>query len=654
MPAIRYQPHVDGLRTLAVLPVIAFHLDKALLPGGFLGVDVFFVISGYLITSILLREMEAGSFSFMEFWARRIRRILPVVGTMVIVTLLAFALLGFPVTLVEHAQAGLSALLMVANIYIPMHFGSYWGTSAEDVPFLHMWSLAVEEQFYLFFPGLLFLILRFRPRWVTPAIVLAMIASFAAFLWLLQSRPTVAFYMFPTRAWELGAGCLLASMRLTLRSRALSEVMTGLGIALIVFSYVSMPAGSQVSVPQAVCAVVGAAFIIRGGQNSRIAKALLSNRPMVGIGKLSYSLYIWHWPVIVLADEIGLASDRPAPHWLLLVIIFVLSLASYYLVEGPVRRARAPLALPLAFPSAGVLACLLVVGLWSMVPANPTGYERIAYAGPYYDLSPVQPMDDRQTQLKRVGQDIRTRPEDRAPLYKDGGLLLDYGSGPKIMIMGDSHSLMWAPVLDRLSEENGFSLFVSGMSGDLPFADFTNPSLLRGNERATGQQRREIAAARRERVETWHPDLVIISTRNLPSDEVLQDFAAYFENRGIPLLFTSQPPVMLYGNNGAHHFLSYVSRFRDITPASLVEVRVSDEHLVKSAQRRAILEACKTCHFFNVSEFLEGHTGHSLLAEHGIINYYDDDHLSIDGGNAIAPALLQAIQNILQGLPDPV
>lgn len=643
---MRYLPHVDGLRALAVLPVILFHLNPEYLPQGFLGVDVFFVISGYLITSIIYPEMQAASFSFGRFWARRVRRILPVLGALIIVSLVVFAFLGFPGSLVERAQTAIAAAGMVSNIYILLHFGNYWGSEAESSPFLHTWSLAVEEQFYLFFPLLLYLAHRRWPNHVARLIAAATILSFILFGYFGHAKPNAAFYLFITRAWELGVGCFLAVATLPRPNRAISEALVATGTAAVVVPYL-LPGHSAVSLGSALSVVLGAGAIIRWGGGTRIARAILENKGMVSIGKLSYSLYIWHWPVIVFAKEFGVASGRDFPPVSLIAIIMVLSLASYFLIETPIRKARAPLIFPLSFPISGAVLAAILWVTWSPVTSAPGGYLQPRYAGPYYDISPVQPEDDAQTVAKRDGISIRVKADNEPPIYPSGGRIMNYGDKAKIMILGDSHSLMWAPIIDEISKKDGYTAIISGMTATSPFLDFVNPAQLQGSDRGSREQRQEIAAARRKVVDTLHPDLVIVAVRHLPDAVLLQKFVDYFKERSIPLLFMVQPPVLRIGNNGAHQFARYVLRFRKHIPGAPVLVETTDEHELSRQRLAQIVEQCASCFMFDTPTYLLGGPRLSKIADGNVIVYYDDDHLSLDGAALLEVPLEQAITRII-------
>ena len=338
MSSIGYRPEIDGFRALAVIPVILFHLKWAGMRGGYLGVDVFFVISGYLITSIVTHELAAGTFTFRGFWARRIRRIFPALLVMVVTTLAVSSRFVFKGDQSAIGEQTLAVLFSVANLHFRKNIGDYWGADASHSPVLHTWSLSVEEQFYLFFPALIWLVMKFRRRWLPGVILCIAVASLGLFLRETKSHPTIAFYLLRTRAWELATGCLLAVVcrgreKIPTAATSENENILGLaGLAMVIASYflvTSLDGGLIIP-------VFGAALVIAFGQTG-ICRTLLSQRPLVSVGKISYSLYLWHWPVIVFAERFGVTNSHFHSS-LLCALMLVLATASYVFIERPTRR----------------------------------------------------------------------------------------------------------------------------------------------------------------------------------------------------------------------------------------------------------------------------------------------------------------------------
>jgi len=332
---------IDGLRALAVIPVVLFHFGFSTFSGGFVGVDVFFVISGFLITSILFRDISAQGFSFVDFWARRARRIIPALSVVLLVTL---ALGWLLLTAKDFSELGRTVRyqsLFISNILF-MREDGYFQPASDLKPLLHTWSLAVEEQYYIFFPLLMVLLMRHvrHWRWMLFAVLLI---SFGLNIAYIERKPDVAFFSLPTRAWELLCGAMLAV--LPARKHAvrpwLAQSVGAAGLGAVLLAVFTFDRGTVFPGWAALLPVLGAtALIWSGGQGSTWAGQLLSARVFVWIGLLSYSLYLWHWPVYVYANAISIDGIQPweAAGWMLLAL--GLAWLSWRFVELPFREKR--------------------------------------------------------------------------------------------------------------------------------------------------------------------------------------------------------------------------------------------------------------------------------------------------------------------------
>lgn len=363
-----YRPDIDGLRAVAVLAVIVFHLRAEWLPGGFVGVDIFFVISGYLITRYILQELQAGTFSLAEFYRRRIKRIAPALLLVVGTTLALSALLMLPDDMHKTAKSAVWSLASLANFYFCFfkEFG-YFGGGNEVYPLLHLWSLGVEEQFYMLWPLLL---MAWRPRSRRSYLLVAGILAAASFIgaeWLARSHQDLAYFMLPTRGGELLVGALLAWP--VQRSHAgwtprVAGAAAWSGAALILWSLLFVSKTDTFPGLLAVPPTVGAALLIQAGRFPYRGAHVLAHPWMVAIGKVSYSAYLWHWPLIALWVY-GYGEPGVGTAVLLVAVTLLLAALSYRWVETPARHSSAPL-LPLAWrqfilPSA--LTCLAAVAL---------------------------------------------------------------------------------------------------------------------------------------------------------------------------------------------------------------------------------------------------------------------------------------------------
>ena len=438
-PPLTYRPEIDGLRTLAVLPVVLYHIGLPGVPGGFVGVDVFFVISGYLISSILIAEISAGRFSIARFYERRIRRIFPA-----LLAMLAFVVIVAPLALLPSEfetlwQELLGAVLFVAN-FVFRSQSDYFSADSHEKPLLHTWSLGVEEQFYVLAPLLLWAVLTYAPRYRRQIVLALFVASLVASIHLTRTEPDDAFYMLHTRAWELMAGTLLAlGLPGRLRSRKAREAAALVGLAALLIAVFSYSAAMEFPGALALLPVLGAALILHSGEGTAVG-ALLSRRPAVFVGKLSYSLYLWHWPLIVFARDWGW-MDGVLGQAGVLAASFAAAWLSWRFVE---QTTRDRLALPtprllrgVGLGAAGVVAIGILysqLGGWpSRWPADLRGYDMARN-----DFSPSR---------KRCHKGDGT-PDPAA------ACVLGDGPGPeRVLLWGDSHGVELAQAIAEAGVE---------------------------------------------------------------------------------------------------------------------------------------------------------------------------------------------------------
>ncbi len=451
-PTSSHRRDIDGLRAIAIVPVILFHAHIALFGGGYLGVDVFFVVSGFLITSLIAPEIAQGQFSYLSFWERRARRLLPAMLLVVAATAFAAYWILVPSELDAFGRSVVSIVFFASNVYFWQHSG-YFDT-AQTMPLLHTWSLAVEEQFYLLFPAVL--IATSWSKRLHPVAVVTLIgaASLAISVWWTHAYPSAAYYLLPSRAWELMLGAGLALLRPSRRASfspfiADALILTGLCLILIpvlLYDSHTLFPGIAALVP---CA--GTALVIWFGDQRCRATRLLDNRPMVFIGQLSYSLYLWHWPLILFA---GMLRRHPSSTitgtqtLLVLAATFVCAWLSFVLVENPIRRRTVLPTRRLLVAALGTSATLLatiglIVALEHGLPNRlPEAAMRIAAAA-----------DDRTDDWERCGTrpDRDIRPED----------LCHFGpkndAAPRFLLWGDSHALALFPAVDAAAKATGIS-----------------------------------------------------------------------------------------------------------------------------------------------------------------------------------------------------
>ena len=339
---IRYRPEIDGLRALAVVPVVLYHAGIPGFSGGYVGVDIFFVISGYLITMLILRDVEAGCFSIVRFYERRARRILP---ALIFVTLACVPIAWIsmiPKDFDDFAASIWSVALFVSNFHFWLESG-YFDTAIELKPLVHTWSLAVEEQYYIIIPLFLVVLLRFGRSGIVLALSVVFAASLASALIGSASYPAANFYLLPGRAWELIAGGLLAVYELkntpAVASRT-ANVLALLGLILLVASLFTFTSVTPHPGLLTLAPVLATVLIIRFGHARGPVNRLLSLQMLVSTGLISYSLYLWHQPIFAIArvralDNLGIAEYFP-----LIGLSILVSMATWRYLETPFRNAQ--------------------------------------------------------------------------------------------------------------------------------------------------------------------------------------------------------------------------------------------------------------------------------------------------------------------------
>jgi peptidoglycan/LPS O-acetylase OafA/YrhL len=334
-----YRRDIDGMRALAVAVVVAFHGFPAALPGGFVGVDIFFVISGYLITGIVKRALETGTFSFRSFYARRIRRIFPALAVVLILSLAAGWFLLLPLRYASLGVHVTAAAGFVSNFLVWTEAG-YFAAQSVEKPLLHLWSLGIEEQFYLLWPLALWLASRVRVPIVRPVAIVAVV-SFAVGLAVTWLSPDAAFYLPASRIWELALGGVLVSTKRGLPAWIPRIVASGAGLAAIAFAVVAFDSTSPYPGWRALFPSLGACLVIAAGEQTAINRVLLGNPVVVAIGRISYPLYLWHWVLLSFGFLVANAEPSIAVRLALIGGSLALAALTYLLVERPLRSREA-------------------------------------------------------------------------------------------------------------------------------------------------------------------------------------------------------------------------------------------------------------------------------------------------------------------------
>ena len=451
MIKVIYRPEIDGLRAIAVGAVILYHARVSILgyqpfQGGFIGVDIFFVISGYLITSIILKELiTTGSFSFKYFYERRIRRILPALLFVMLVSLPFAWMYLIPSSFIDFSKSILYSLGFSSNFYFHYSGQQYGADNGLFKPFLHTWSLSVEEQYYILFPVILLIIFKFFKKYLIHLLILGLILSLVLADWGSRNHPSFNFYVLPTRAWELLAGSILAYFEIihgrTNQYKILTAIMPAVGLILIVHSVLFFK--DEMFHPSffTISPILGVCFIIWFSHKNEFVTKILSTKLFVGIGLISYSLYLWHYPIFAFIRVADLSDqDNSFFNFLILTTILFLSIISYYFIEQPFRNNK---------KSFKVSFVIILISVFILIFLNTKVIIKKGY----------------KNRLPEVLQNSSNHPRLLWGLLKDSngnscyidGLMCKFNTNAdkKIYIIGDSHMAILAYDLkDRILKKN--------------------------------------------------------------------------------------------------------------------------------------------------------------------------------------------------------
>lgn len=651
MSSLKYRPEVDGLRTIAVIPVVLFHLGNNWIAGGYFGVDVFFVISGYLITSILLKEEKFTIFSFKNFFTRRVRRIMPALLFMVAVVLAVSCLISFRLFLQSFSSDALSAIFSYANISMLLKFGNYWGNSAETSPFLHCWSLSVEEQFYLIYP---FFIAYFANNKKRLFIILSIISllSFAAFMFAAKFFPTSGFFLLPTRAWELACGGLLAISGANLPLLKFKKHFSLLGIILIMLSFFVFTGSEGIGI-SALLPVIGSVLIIGYSSPNDNVGRFLKTKPMVEIGKMSYSLYLWHWPVIVLAKTLPARLYIQKDFYLLLQVIIIVFLVcfSYYIIEKK-TRAMKPI---FSFVGVVLLICLSEILLMNssvLKSYYTSSFATTNFYGFYYDVSPIVKDEfSEKTHLKRIGANVPKRDAKFKDASFNDGIIKGTEEGfPTIVTFGDSHGAAMAKIIDEIGEELNVKRTFFTMPGNNPFFYIPFKETLVKHRSFTDEQFKLYAENFIAKLNLWKPKLLIIDCRwdSKEKDfDKIESLIKLSKNNKTSVLLINQPPIIeMYGEAySVSQYLNYLG-YKPNGAEQFVPLYNNEGVDEKNEKLRKLSDKYENSYFVDInSSFRKADS--ALIIKDNVIIHYDDDHLSYEGTLIIKDKLTKEIKNIL-------
>jgi peptidoglycan/LPS O-acetylase OafA/YrhL len=646
---MKYRREIDGLRALAVLPVILFHAGFSAFGGGYVGVDVFFVISGFLITSIIVSEQDKGSYSILKFYERRARRIMPALFAVLAVCVPAAWMVMLPDNFREFSKSLISVPAFASNFYF-LRASDYFSTDSALKPLLHTWSLAVEEQYYVFFPLLLALIWPWGRKRVSLVLAVLLLLSLGLAQGTVAHHPGAAFFMLHTRCWELLIGAMLAIQmppqgHLMGKSRV-AEIGSLAGMALILGSIVVYTESTPFPSVYTLAPTLGTALILAFASPHNLCGRLLSTRPMVGIGLISYSAYLWHQPLLATAREALLAEPTPAILLGLVLATFVLAYLSWRFIETPFRD-------PKRVSRKQIFGLVMLISM-VFVGIGFAGY-RNALGTRWASAHP---------RLVNLMDDVPDAKSQACPggLVQHGDMHCKrFGAGPtRIVVWGDSHADALSKVAPQLPD--GVEVITLTHLGCPPIMGVRR---FDGKITADNCDRTAILAGYAEQIRNWKPAVVFLVGRwslylhGLHRHGVAQDqhyFLSDDDQRNDVRPPAERLDMMARKMNDTIAFLSVSSRvvvvsqppdyaWHDYLSLSHTDYQAPIADVTNWHQgESAFLERVKAQHLAQVLDLkpLFCDAQHCQTRKDGVLLYNDDNHLSRAGVPLLWQAMLEA------------
>jgi peptidoglycan/LPS O-acetylase OafA/YrhL len=520
-----YRPEIDGLRAIAVLAVVLFHAGIGP-AAGYVGVDIFFVISGYLITAILLDEWRLHDrIDLASFYARRIRRLLPALFVVVVSTLVASIILLSPFGEQRRvAQSAAASLLFVANLFFQFTSGGYFDTNADRLPLLHIWSLGVEEQFYLIWPALLIIVMTRWPRRLVALMTIGMLLSLALAELLIAFAPSAAFYQMPARFWELAAGCLIAAAP-PLRIRRNAQLATAGLVLVLVAAFVHITHFPGLGSLPAVAGAFMLLCAVHWKGELGLAGQVLRWKPLVFIGLISYSFYLWHWPLLVFPHAVSVAPLNLPARLLLVFAAVGVAWLSFCFVERPARRPDGTSSLMLV--AAGATASVMVA-IVALLVGN--ALDRVP---PPQDLASRTRVD-----FPENRSDCNLRGDQPNDEYSAAACTSNRSQPVRVALWGDSHALAWQRFAWMLADQEHGAAIEYTRDACAPALDYDN-----GKRSLEARRCREFNSMVMDRIQGI--DTVVLTAR-WPSVLDQKSFSAKFEET-VGLIARSVRHVIILG-----------------------------------------------------------------------------------------------------------
>lgn len=462
----KYRLDIDGLRSIAIILVLFYHAGFNFFPGGYIGVDVFFVISGYLISTIIYREISEGTFTFRNFYRRRIQRLTPALFVMFYITTIASYIILLPNELLSYSKSLISAALSFSNVFFWIEHGGYFEGSSELIPLLHTWSLSIEEQYYLIWPIYLILFSKIiSKKHLLPATILIFLLSLFFSEYVVNVTFGAGYYLLPTRIFELAAGSILAIRWKNLPSppRLTNDILSLIGLSLILYSSTHLNKESLFPGYNALPVVLGTSLLIYSGKkNLGVINRLFSYKPFVFIGLISYSLYLWHWPIIVFIKYIGI-EITPQVSTIIVIVSIITGWLSYRFVEQPFRTKN-------ELPFKSILTRLFIAPLIAVILASGAIYinngapsrfnEKVALM----DIALSSKPNIERGECHSVSRNSTKEPSNQC-------IIGDVNSSVKAFYIGDSHANHFTGFIDEIAKKSGVAIQDYTLDACLPVFD---------------------------------------------------------------------------------------------------------------------------------------------------------------------------------------
>jgi peptidoglycan/LPS O-acetylase OafA/YrhL len=632
---LKYKLEISGYRALAIVSVIVYHLFDYLLPNGFLGVDIFFVISGYLIGGHIHKTILSKEFNLKNFWARRFMRIVPASLIMVIVVLLFQSISGFLPDFQNKIEVGFYSLISSANIYFWLNKTGYWGNSAEYSPFLHLWSLSIEEQFYLLLPFYIIISIKFR-KLRTIFNVSLLLSSLVFFYILKEVKQVATFYLIFFRGWELFSGYFVYLIKQTYPKQTFSNklMLEHFGLLLILASLFL----DKNIFPVNLLIVLGISFLVFSISNERTyLKSFFSTHFMNLTGKYSYSLYLWHWPILAIVG-MYVDSNTVLFYTIYLVLLLIVSFVSFNFVERFFRYKI------VYFKHFILLFSVSVFALY-FLSFQSYKHDSSPIKNPTWHVIDCHPNPDIRNIGVFAGVDYINFVVDRHTYSKTGFSNHASYYNSDIIILGDSHGVMWSKLILEISNDlNQSVLFFTMGKGESPFFNLTNsPNQVFSS--LTDDERIAFNKARFQAISNSKPKLVILSARwnenHLgDSDELM----TYLLNRNIPTLLIESPPCLKIGNKNMSQYLAWKNQLNQ-------RVELDCYKLAKNAGSRGIVRMIANkytnAEIAEVYDLFLTSSSSALAVNNKTPLYLDDDHITYEGSLLARGLLFNQISNFM-------